>query len=239
MKRRRRPVKAITMIELGVAGILLVLLVLLVYWYVDGLSAYKPGVGTYQIIGQTVLEYAPNATFRSSDGNQTVTSGSDKMPMLDTPILYRGDTKLTLSRNMLLMVPSEGTKVTRINQFTTLTKGESLITYTLDNKSAVSYGGFLYDGEDTYIFLDDSVLTIGPLDIELPALSYARVQYNNTVEYHNSETDESDIYPLHDVEVTLKTKDYELNLGKDVIYTNMGEALLYSAVDNVKVIEMN
>ncbi len=238
MKRRRRTIKAATMIQIGVAGILLVLLVLLVYWYVDGLSAYKPGEGTFQIMGKTTLEYAPNATFRSSDEGSTVTTGDQKLPLIDTPILYKGEPKFTLSQNMLLMDPNESLGVKRINQFTTVTKSEQMVTFESDGKKGVSYGGFLYDGEDLYVFLDDTKLFIGVVEVTLPPLSYARVQYNSNVEYYNIETGESDTYALHDVDVLAECDGYQLGLGKDVIYTKAGEALLYSAVDNVDVISM-
>ena len=169
MKRRRRPVKAITMIELGVAGILLLLLVLLVYWYVDGLSAYKPKSEVHQFISGFELEYGEDAVFRENKGDITVNDGDEKKSVVKTPLLYKGETKITIPVDMLLMVPNQGTDVYRINHFTTISENAGKITYSLDNKIAESYGGFLYDGEDLYVFLDDTNLTIGHIDVDLPA----------------------------------------------------------------------
>ena len=240
MKRRRRPVKAITMIELGVAGILLLLLVLLVYWYVDGLSAYKPKSEVHQFISGFELEYGEDAVFRENKGDITVNDGDEKKSVVKTPLLYKGETKITIPVDMLLMVPNQGTDVYRINHFTTISENAGKITYSLDNKIAESYGGFLYDGEDLYVFLDDTNLTIGNIDVDLPPLSYVTVRYGQYVEYHNSQTDENRYITITEFsDVTSKSsKGYELNLGNDIFYLEDKEAMLYSAVANVDVIEM-
>ena len=114
------------MIELGVAGVLLLLLVLLVYWYVDGLSAYKPGEATHQYVLGNMIGYDENAVFRDAKENMTVASGDGKHILTNSPILYEGTTKLTLPVNMLLMVPAEGTGLCRINYFTTVTETQGV-----------------------------------------------------------------------------------------------------------------
>ncbi len=240
MKRRRRSIKAITMIELGVAGILLLLLVLLVYWYVDGLSAYKPGTATHQYFLGNEFTYDEGSVFRDGKDSLTATNGGSKSTMSDTPILYEGTTQLTIPTNMLLMVPSESTALYRINLFTTITEASGRVTFTSGKKTAQSYGGFMYDGEDLYILLEPSVLTIGNVTRELPALSYVKAIYGQIVEFHNSETDEDKVVGISDVDVMVTGQSgFRLNLLKDVIYTSSGEALLYSAVDSVGPIEMH
>ena len=240
MRAQKKQAKAITMIQLGVAGILLLLLVLLVYWYVEGLSAYRPKSEVHQYFGGAELNYSSDAVFRDEKDGIRVTDTNGKSPIVDTPLLYKGETKLTLPCNMILMVPSEGMGVKRINYFTTVSENAGRVTFSADNKVAQSYGGFLYDGNDLYIFLEPTVLYIGEvMEIELPALSYAKVRYAQSVEYHNSETDEDKVVGINEVEVTASIKSgYMLNLCKDVIYTNAGESLLFSAVDKVAVIEM-
>jgi hypothetical protein len=240
MRAQKRQAKAITMIQLGVAGILLLLLVLLVYWYVEGISAYKPKTEVHQYFGGSELNYSSEAVFRDEKDSITVNDISGKMTIADTPLLYKGETKITLPCNMLLMVPSEGTALKRINYFTTVTESAGRITYTSGNKSAQSFGGFLYDGDDLYVFLEPTVLNIGTTySVELPALSYVKVRYAQFVEYHNSATDEDKLVGINEVDVNAVVNDsYKINLSNDVIYTDMGEALLYSAVDKIAVIEM-
>ncbi len=237
---RRKQAKAITMIQLGVAGVLLLLLVLLVYWYVEGLSAYKPKTEVHQYFGGNEINYGASDVFRSEDSGVTVTGDSGKYEIVETPLLYKGETKITIPSDMLLMVPSEGSALKRINHFTTITESSGRVTYTSDNKSAQSFGGFLYDGNDLYVFLEPGTLLIGStMEIELPALSYVKVKYAQSVEYHNSETDEDKLIGISDVDVSAVFESgYKLGLSKDVIYFKDNESLLYSAVETIPVIEM-
>ncbi len=240
MKRRRRPIKAITMIEIGVAGILLLLLVLLVYWYVDGISAYKPKSEVHQFMGGMEFEYGEDTIFRENSGSIVATDGDDKRFIVDTPLLYKGETKLTIPVDMLLMMPLQGTKLYRITHFTTITETDGKVVYTLDKKKAEGHGGFMYDGEDLYIFLDPTTINIGnTIEIELPPLSYAKVKYGQYVDYHNSETDENQYIAISEFsDVRARGKGFDLGLTNDVIYLDEQEAMLYSAVPNVDVIEM-
>lgn len=236
---RKKPIKAITMIQLGLAGVLLVVLALFVYWYADGLSSYSPKALTYQYIGGQTLNYSDNATFREHEHLLTVSDDNGQRELPEMPILHEGSSDITLAKNVLLMVPSEGTEVKRINRFTTVSNNDGRITYQAGKKSTTSFGGFLHDGKDIYIFLEDTALTIGNQTVELPAMSYARVIYAQSVEFHNSETDEDKVVEIEEIEVTAKCKSgYELNLGKDMIHINNQEALLFSSVDRVNVIEM-
>jgi len=236
---RKKPMKAITMIQLGLAGVLIIVLALLVFWYSDGLSSYSPNALTYQCYGGSTFNYTEDATFREHENEITVSDSNGKKDLLEVPLLYKGRQDITLSENMLLMVPSEDDGVKRINRFTTVSESSGRITYSSGKKSAQSYGGFLYDGNDLYIFLEDTILNIAGTEIELPPLSYARVVYGQSVEYHNSETDENELVYVDESDVTANCKSgFELNLGTDIIYNGNEECLLFSSVDNANVIEM-
>ena len=140
---------------------------------------------------------------------------------------------------MLLMVPLESKGVKRVNYFTTITEKGGLCTLTSNHKFAQTRGGFLYDGEDTYIVLENTTLLIGGQEVELGPLSYVTVAYQQFAEYHNSLDNEHKLVQLSGVEVIGKVASgYMIDFGKDAINTGDGEALLFSAVDSVPVIEM-
>ena len=240
MNMRKKQAKAITMIQLGVAGVLLLLLVLLVYWYVEGLSAYRPKTEVHQYFGGSELKYSATDVFRSEEKGIPASGDVGKRDVVDTPLLYKDDTKITIPCDMLLMTPKDGMSLKRINHFTTVSESSGRITYTSGKKSAQSYGGFLYDGNDLYVFLEPGKLTIGStMEINLPALSYVNVKYGQNVEYHNSETDEDKVIGISNIDVTASfDSGYKLSLSKDVIYYDGNEFLLYSAVETIPVIEM-
>jgi len=240
--KRKKPIKAVTMIEIGLAGVLLAVLALLVFWYTDGLASYSPNALTYQCIGGTTIEYDSEASFRDNNKQALEISDSQgKRQATDTPIIHKGESKVTLAKNMILMVPFDNYDVSRVNRFATLEGTGERITITMERKKTSRYGGFLYDGIDQYIFLESTELTAGNNVIKLPPLSYAIVKYGKSVEYHNSVTGEYNFIPCDEIEVTVKllTSGDILKLDKDIICINGQDTLLYSAVDNVEVIEMD
>ncbi len=239
MKRRRKPAKMITMLQLGIAGVLLICLGLLMVWYTEGLSSFKPGKPTFQYVTGMKIAYNENAVYRITDD---VVSVSDRVTSGDTfgiPILYEDEAKLTLSENMLLMVPRQGSGLRRVNCFTHITEQSGLVTFKKDAKTAEVYGGFLYDGEDTYVFLEETTLTIGTKEVVLAPLSYAIVNYQQNAEYYNSGDGSYELISLFNTDVLATVDDdYVIDLGKDSIEMGQGESLLYSAVDTVANIDM-
>ena len=235
MRRRKKPMKAITMLQIGIAGVLLICLGLLLVWYTDGLTSFKPKAGTFQYVAGLKVDYRDDAVYRNKEGVVDVADSETSGQSMGVPILYQGEKKITLSSNMLLMVPKNGS----VNCFTTITEQDGLSTLTSDGKKAQVFGGFLYDGKDTYIFLEKTTLRFGSKTVELAPLSYACVNYQQHVEYHNSADDKYEMVVHADSNVTASAESgYVINLGKDTIEMGQGEAILYSAVDTVANIDM-
>lgn len=239
MRRRKKQIKAATMLQIGIAGVLLIVLVMFLVWYSDGLNSFKPDENTFQFIAGAKVERSGDATYRNKEGVIEIADANGKSNMAGNPILYEDTAKITLSDNMLLMIPTEGKDVSRVNCFATITEKGGLSTITMDRKQKQVRGGFLYNGEDTYILLEEATLVIGAKEVELGPLSYVTVAYRQYVEYHNSADNEYEWIALDNVDVTGKAASgYLLDFGKDVINTGDGEALLFSAVDSVSVIKM-
>ncbi len=239
MRRRKKPMRAITMLQIGIAGVLLICLGLLMVWYTDGLTSFRPKAGTFQYVAGLKVDYREEAVYRNKEGKVEVSDRESSGQTTGAPILYEGEKKITLSNNMLLMVPKNGSGLKRVNCFTTITEQDGLSTLVKDDKKAQVYGGFLYDGKDTYIFLEKTTLKIGPKTVELDPLSYASVNYQQHVEYHNSADNKYEMIALANADVLAAAESgYTIDLGKDTIEMGQGEAILYSAVDTVANIDM-
>lgn len=235
---RRKPMKAITMIELGIAGVLLLVLVLLVYWYTDGLSSFRPNENTIQYSKGIKLEFTDGAVFRNTNGEISIVDNNESLTAAKSPIIHTNDNSLTLVENMAFHYPDGSDAFYRVNALTHLTKNNEAVTFKSGRKTAQTLGGFLFDGNDIYIFLEDVTLEVGNNEIYLPALSYVVSKYDESVEYYNSETKENKVMGVSGVEAIATSNSYKLNLAKDVIYTKDGEALLFTAIDRLSVIEM-
>lgn len=239
--RRGIPMKTVTMIELGGAVVLVALLLLGYVLYTDGLMALKPKASTYQYAGAQKIEYTGDANFRNQEGIKVSDVGGVS-EVANTPLISDEDESLTLTCDMLLMSPGEISGLVRINTFTKVTENHSNITYERNGKIAQVYGGFLHDGEDVYVFLEPVVLTIGNVKYDLGALSYAKVWYNQRVEFFNSTTREDQMIGVAGTDVFADFKSdlasYRLDLGRDLYIEDGQEALLFSIVEKVDPIEM-
>lgn len=239
MRRRKKQITALQMILVGLVGVILCVLVLLLISYADRLRSFRPAEATFQYVAGVMLEYSENTVYRSEDGILKIDDGAGENETHGNPILYRNENKLTLTENMLLLRPSENTVPERVNCFTTVSEKGGLCTLTLENRFTEIYGGFLFNGVDTYIFLEEVTLEFANNKIVLAPLSYAIVGYQQYVEFYNTADGEYHLVGLDQVDVTAAFKrGYRLDLGKDTIYTKDGEALLYSAVDKVDAIKM-
>lgn len=239
--RHRKTVRAVSMLQVGLAGVLILLLVLLAVWYGEGLNTCKPEGATFQYVAGKKVDFSADASYRNRDGvievreergDHTLNSG--------VPILYEGERKMLLPANMILMTPAQSNSLRRVNYFTTVKVDGNIAILEKDGKSAQTYGGFLYDGEDTYVFLENAALRIGAREIELEPLSYVRAVYKQYVEYYNSADGSHEWIGMSetDVKATLQSGSI-IDAGKDVIGTEEGEALLFRTVDKLDVIKMD
>jgi len=236
--RRRRFSSIGRLFQIVFAVVLFILLILLILWYQDGLNSFKPEDVTYFYLAGVKVECSDDAKYVTSDEGFQVSDGKDTFTVDSVPIYYQNEKKLTLSSNYMIMRPRETGRNFRVNTFSTLTEKNGRITISLENKSIGVNSGFLFDGDNTYVFLEDTTLTIGPVEIKVPSLSYAKVEYKSFMEYHNSETEKFEWFDLSDMDVVASCNGYELDLGRDIIRVNGVDALLYGAVDNLELIEM-
>lgn len=224
---------------IGVALALIVVLLLVFYWYTSKLTGFEPGEATYQIFGGARMSYSKDTRFYQDEGRTYIKDGEKNLESTNTPLLYNTGGKLTLVNDMLLMVPSESMDVKRVLTFSTVSMAGGRVNIDKNDARAQSYGGIMYDGVDTYIFLEDVKLEIGTEEYDLAPLSYAVVSYNDRVEFYNSADDSSEIIGLGNTNVfaTLKSGP-RFDLSTDVIFKDGQEALLYTSVDKVDAIEM-
>ena len=93
--------------------------------------------------------------------------------------------------------------------------------------------GFLFDGEDFYLFLEPVVVKFNGYSLELPALSYVEARYNGDVMIFNAQ-DKSFLIesPKSVVTAGIPTGDYEISLLNDSMVLHDGmRVLLFTRAD--------
>lgn len=97
-----------------------------------------------------------------------------------------------------------------------------LLKFGEENK-VVETPAFLYDGDDTYLFLSDTNVTVAGQRVDLSPLSFVVADYRGDVEIYNYETDEYQIFEAVDDDVMADLGErYRLNLSTDMLLYDDG-----------------
>lgn len=226
--------------------IVAIMLALVIYKIFDTLVIKKEhydlsGQTYYQYFSGIEQEYSGKIDVEEKDDETKLVLGNGQVVYLDSTPMYYKDIlgKSLLPKEMELVVPDSGTyklsKFTNVieeNNTIKLKKLNSKKTKDLDN-------GFLFDGNDLYFFLDDTTVSVGDKDYELPALSYAIVNYKTNVELYNYDTNEYTMIQdeeslKSDVTATNKSKNYTINMSLDSLKTEKSNQLLITNINNLK-----
>lgn len=219
--------------------LLLVILIIIVFWFIgdkqtktikeDELSVYFVGT-EYDYTGRVKLTYDGEiATIKAGKDNPEIT-------LKDQVLIANGGTKL-ITPNSLIYHTGDPTKdLKRVNYFSEIyVDDDNHLVIDRDHKKVIVTEGFLYNGSDLYVFLEDMDIKIGETIISVKPMSYAVVRYQKSVEIYSSENNEymnisalgSDIYAT-------SSKGYKLNLSTDLYETEDGEYILFSGINQLE-----
>lgn len=188
----------------------------------------------YQYFGGQKVEYSGELEIQKENNGITNLKMKDKVITLDsTPIYYKDvENKLLLPQDMAIVFPLDLGNMQKVNRFSTITYEYEIPCLTYEKNKQSIPKTFLYDGNDTYIFLQQTSITIGDQIFELSPLSYAIVSYRQSVEiYQKSEDKYTILENINIGNVTAKTEDYEINLSTDALLTGEKEQLLIKKID--------
>ena len=160
------------------------------------------------------------------------------LPALGIPVYYNGEKKVVLMKDTIYIQPSNGNVISRrLSYFTEISMAEyDVITIKRDTNENREMGGILFDGQNSYVFLQDQYLEISNRRISLPSFSYAYVIKDNYIEYFNYETGEIVIEGIEGTPVYVRDLNdtYRFNLSTDIISFNSGDVMLNSYVNSYK-----
>lgn len=160
------------------------------------------------------------------------------LPASGIPCYFNDSKKVVLTKDSAILRPSNGNVISnRLSYFTEIeTDSDGLVKVRRDTNEGSEMGGIIFDGENSYFFLEDEYLEIKNRRISLPAYSYAFVQKDNYVEYFNYQTGEVKMEGIDGISVYLRdlNDSYRINLSTDVVSFNSGDVMLSSYIDSYK-----
>lgn len=232
--------KFIIILYVVIAAALLLVGVMLYWWYSQKLVGYTPGEATYQIYSKIEFDYDKDATFYLDDYNSIVTKvdGTSKS-CPSVPLIFVSGGKLATVADMSLTTGEDSKVQGRVLAFSELEEAGGIVVISKNGGKAQAMHGYLYDGNDTYIFLERTTVTMGNDSYTLGPLSYAICQYNEQVDMYNSDTQENIVVGLINTDVKARGETFSLDLGQDLKYDeDDNKAMLFSSIGSLDAIKM-
>lgn len=228
-KLRRQKLSRRELMILLVPALAAVVAVIVVLFTVDRGSTYTLSTSGHQYYGGSSAVIAAGTELkRTDDGLIQFDDGEAKDSYL--PIYLDEQRTFVVIGDMLYYAPSNKS-VGLVRCFSEVNHKENgLVTVTNEGKSVKPEAGFLYDGNDFYIFLEPVSISCMGYTVELPALSYAEVVNGGNVMLFNYETQEFFVEMLDGSATANAVRGgYTISLLGDTMTARDGERTLLSA----------
>ena len=165
----------------------------------------------YFYIDEEYMEFDGEATLNRDKKVTNLVIDKMKFENISEPIYYKKKKKVIFPNSMSIVRPTLGMKQDKLNYYTTLEYKEPTTKISNINLDMDISNAFIYDGINTYFFIDDVVVEFGNEKINLPSFSYIRCGYKDYLYIYNYDTKEMNYYEkLSDI-VYAKTDNYTIN----------------------------
>ena len=214
-----------------VAGAMAVVILLLIIWFFSSSKDFKPGEATFRYCMGNKLTYSEDMKLVHTEKSTTI-EDADSVTSDGTPIIYENQQKMVTPVSMGYMRPFEEDGLNRVNYFATLTYEGGVVKILHNGITTEAKTGFLYDGDGTYIFLDNMKITVGSSTYKVSPLSYAKEIYKNCVEIYDTATGEYQYIALTDVDAVAESSTgYQINLGTGVMTVGGDQRILFADIE--------
>lgn len=183
-------------------------------YYING-TEYKIGKGSKVKI--------------DSDENVSLMLGNKEQIKANSLPAFFNDDQIVIMNKMIYYYPSFDNKFEKykLSSFVNVEYNfdTDFVTFSKNNTSKENQNGFLYDGHNTYVFLENMTIYFNDKKINVSPLSYVIVEYNNWVQIFDYKTK---VYTFENIigHATGKSKDYTIDLTYSTINYNGNESLM-------------
>lgn len=175
-------------------------------------------------------EYFEKTRLRYQDGTGQVSlENQGRTLLLNGAPVYRLETGDLIVTTEMLYVNYDTNVISRVNHFAQVSERDGIASIISGGKKEHQFsGGCLYDGENTYLFLEPVTVTWGEEQVKLAPLSYMTV-FNKQGFYYYSVADRQAAYvSSNDALVQAKAEKggYQFNLSNDIADMEDGRSFL-------------
>lgn len=225
--------KVIRVIEVLVLLLVISLAVIAIY-FVRGVDSYKIDENAVYFVNDSIytISKGSKAVYDVKEEKIIVEADGKEYTSIGLP-LYFNDFKSFLTINDYAYISVKGQYVDgyKMSYLTKFEIDEELIIAKRENNGSIIDNGFLFDGNDTYVLLESTVLKIDDRNIGLSQFSYVIVSKGNWVKHYDTNTREFAIdYITNETDIRIlgPQNAYEIIPDVDIITVNGKKTMLFS-----------
>lgn len=214
-RRRKQRLRNILIVIIPADIVVLAAVLILQFAHFAG-SYTVEGTAYRYYAGQRVQLAEGTRLSRDAEGVTWMSAGELKGEMTSLPVYYEDRQTVVLPQPMIYYAAGSITAV-RAECFTELEYLDNgAVTARSGGKEIPLTRGFMYDGEDTYLFLEPVTLSFNGYRMELGAMSYVVADYQNDVMVYNRADGSMTMEPpTGAVTAAAATGDYTVSLLED------------------------
>ncbi len=187
----------------------------------------------YYYFANQRLDFNGKVSFNSKD--KILSLSSEGITLSSSPVYYSNTDAMILPSNMEIVQPYKNSPMHSLGAFSKIYYRGSYLYANVENGIGRLYDCFLYDGNDLYVFLDDTTVIIGEDRYELNPMSFIEVG-SDTIEIYNKKTD-FHIVLSKTTGVMAYTDEYSIDLVSDAVNYNSSYYLLMKRPESLSLYE--
>ena len=226
-------------IRLGMI-IAILAVIAIVYNYINGLQKIKVNSEHefFQYLYGKKLEYTGILEMSDKDNITKFETKEGTIYLESIPVYYKDEKfKAILPEDMAVVFPVEGGVTNKLNSLSTAYIKYDDVYLKKGSLNKKIENAFLYDGNDLYFFIENTIVNVDGQEYKLPPLSYVNATYRGYVEIYNYDTDEYTYIEEVNEDVTAKTTYYTINLSNDTVKYEENEQILLKRIKNLTNLE--
>ena len=205
---------------------------------VSGLDSVEVDTKIYQVVKSDFVYYDYPTTIRKQGSGCILTDKNGaEVTLAETPLYFgdgRSTSKILLPRTYAIIQPAiSSTK--RVDNLSLITYEDGAYNISSESGERDASDFFLYDGRDTYIFFEDTTLTIGDVTVTISPFSYLTAVNNGSLMLFDPISDACAVYSLIGKEAYALMRDgTKVDLGTNILIKTDGtEQMLFVNPSNL------
>jgi hypothetical protein len=197
-------------------------------FYLSRADVLEPGRELYAYGVGARFEFGGNATLRMTETGAVVRDGEGKdYPTGHAPLYYADGSGAVITAPMSAVSPSGAQG--GVPYFSEVLLTEEGVAVIIGGEAVKTDGGFLFDGGDTYLFLEGAKIVVGTESYPVTPLGFVTAVRGARVEIYAHGAKEGIVLSCGDAEITaLADGGYSVDMGRDILRSDGEELLLFT-----------